>query len=227
MKGVILFGALCRPPLTPLKSAAAAARHAAPPMLPEEANPFALRVMRDEHYALAAMLRSLKALLRRARQAGTPPPFDVLRSMLLYIDEFPERRHQPKESKLLFPKLRALAPELQPVLDRLDADHARGPAAIRELEHLLLAWEVMGEARRAAFEDAAQRFTTGYLEHMACEEQEVLPLALRVFSKADWDDLEAAFAANRDPFTGHDADDEYRPLFERIVATAPAPIGLG
>jgi hypothetical protein len=38
---------------------------------------------------------------------GAPPPFDVLRAMLFYIDEFPERLHHTKESELLFPKLRA------------------------------------------------------------------------------------------------------------------------
>jgi hypothetical protein len=31
------------------------------------------------------------------------PPFDVLRAMLFYIDEFPERLHHTKESELLFP----------------------------------------------------------------------------------------------------------------------------
>jgi hypothetical protein len=39
--------------------------------------------------------------------------------------------------------------------------------------------------------------------------------------------LDAAFAANRDPLTGHDADDVFRPLFRKIVMTAPAPVGLG
>ena len=44
---------------------------------------------------------------------------------------------------------------------------------------------------------------------------------------ADWAELDAAFAANRDPLTGHAASDEYAPLFRRIVDTAPAPVGLG
>jgi hemerythrin-like domain-containing protein len=187
----------------------------------------ALDVIRDEHQALAAMLRSLKLLLAQAGRAGALPDFDVLRAMLLYVDEFPERLHHTKESQLLFPRLRERAPELATTLARLDNDHARGEAAIREVEHALLAYEVIGEPRRLAFEQAVDRYVTDYLEHMALEESQVLPAAQRALTPADWAELDAAFAANRDPLTGHAPADEYRELFHTIVNNAPAPIGLG
>ncbi|MCI1193309.1 hemerythrin domain-containing protein [Calidifontimicrobium sp. SYSU G02091] len=189
--------------------------------------PLTLTVIEQEHQALSAMLRSMSLLLAQARREQRLPDFDVLRAMLFYVDEFPERRHHPKESELLFPKLRARAPEIAPVLERLDADHARGEKAIRDLEHALLAFEVMGESRRDAFEQALARYLDFYLQHMALEEHEVLPAARRTLTEADWAELDAAFAANRDPLTGHEPSDEYRPLFQRIVNHAPAPIGLG
>jgi len=187
----------------------------------------ALDVIRDEHQALAAMLRSLKMLLAQARRENAMPDFEVLRAMLFYVDEFPERLHHTKESELLFPRLRARAPELATTLARLDKDHDRGEAAVREIEHALLAFEVMGESRRAAFEQAVDRYVTAYLEHMAVEEHEILPAAQRLLTAADWAELDTAFAANRDPLTGHQPDDEYRELFHTIVNNAPAPIGLG
>jgi len=187
----------------------------------------ALDVIRDEHQALAAMLRSLALLLQQSRRTGGLPPFDVLRAMLFYIDEFPERLHHTKESELLFPKLRERAPELAPVLDRLDHDHAAGERAIRDIEHALLAFEVMGESRRQAFETAIERYIADYLAQMGREEADVLPAAQRLFSEADWAELDAAFAANKDPLTGHEPEDGYRPLFSKIVNAAPAPIGLG
>jgi len=186
-----------------------------------------LDVIHEEHQALAAMLRSLLMLLTHARHAGTAPDFSVLRAMLFYVDEFPERLHHTKESQLLFPLLRQRAPELGPVLDRLDAEHSRGEAAIRELEHTLLAYEVMGDSRRAAFQAAAERYVGFYLEHMALEEAELLPAARRVFSADDWVALDAAFASNRDPLAGHEAPADYQPLFSKIVMRAPAPVGLG
>jgi hemerythrin-like domain-containing protein len=187
----------------------------------------ALDIIRDEHHALAAMLRSLTLLLAQARREQRVPDFEVLRAMLLYVDEFPERLHHTKESALLFPRLRERAPELAPVLDRLDREHAQGERAIRELEHALLAFEVLGEPRRAPFEAAVERYVQFYLQHMAVEEGEVLPAAARVLQAADWAELDAAFGANRDPLTGHAPEAAYARLFRLIVNTAPAPIGLG
>ena len=187
----------------------------------------ALDVIRDEHQALSAMLRSMGLLVAQAQREGHPPDFSVLRAMLFYVDEFPERLHHPKESELLFPRVRERCPALAATLDRLDADHARGEAAIGQLEHALLAYEVLGDARRDSFIEALDSYVHGYLAHMAVEESEILPAATAHLTQADWAVLDSAFAANRDPLTGHTADDVYRPLFSKIVRTAPAPVGLG
>jgi hemerythrin-like domain-containing protein len=188
--------------------------------------PLALRVIRDEHQALSAMLRSMGMLLAKSRRDGQLPPFEVLRAMMFYVDEFPERLHHSKEESLLFPAVRKRVPELGTVLDRLGRDHERGESALRDLEHKLLAFEVMGEPRREAFEKALETYTRNYLEHMALEELEVLPAAHKHLTPADWAALDAAFGANRDPLTGHDPADDYRPLFTKIVSHAPSPIGL-
>ena len=187
----------------------------------------ALIVMNDEHQAIAAMLRSLSMLVAQSRRARAPPDFGLLRAMLFYLDEFPERLHHAKESQLLFPRIRVRCPELVSVIDRLDADHLRGEAAIRGVERALLAFEILGESRRGTFDDSVQRYVGAYLHHMAIEESQVLPLARDRLTEDDWNELDAAFAANRDPLTGHAAPDEYRALFTRIVSQAPAPIGLG
>jgi hemerythrin-like domain-containing protein len=187
-----------------------------------------IKIIREEHAALAAMLRSILLLLAQHRTHRTLPDFAALRAMIFYVDEFPEQRHHRKESELLFPKLRARTPQSRALLDKLDDDHARGERNIRELEHALLAFEMMGEPRRAAFERAAQRYVDFYLGHMGIEEQEILPLAERVLTAQDWADLDEAFSANRDPLTGrHEPEAEYRALFTRIVNLVPAPIGLG
>lgn len=187
----------------------------------------ALNIIREEHQALAAMLRSLRMLAETARRQDTPPPFEVLRAMLVYVDEFPERLHHPKEEALLFPRVRARCPELATVLDRLQADHRAGTPRLRELEHALLCWEALGTQRRDAFVQALHHYVDFYLSHMALEEREVLPAAERHLSAADWAELDAAFAANQDPLVGHEPTEDYRPLFSRILARAPAPVGLG
>src|SRR6187551_1134918 len=113
-----------------------------------------LEVIRQEHSALAAMLRSMQMLLKMGPGDAPERFFDIVRAMLFYIDEFPERRHHPKESDLLFPRLARAAPELLPVIRRLENDHMQGEGRVRMLQHLLLAWELVGESRRQAFADA-------------------------------------------------------------------------
>lgn len=188
-----------------------------------------LDIIRDEHAALTAMLRSILLLVAESRRAGQAPDFAVLRAMLFYLDEFPDKRHHRKESLLLFPKLRARSLRARPLLDELEAQHARSERSIRDLEHALLAYEMLGESRREAFERSARHYVDFYLSHMAIEETQVLPLALKAFSREDWAELDAAFAKDREtqPPDPESTNADYRALFSRIVVTAPAPVGLG
>lgn len=193
-----------------------------------------IRIIRDEHVALAAMLRSLSSMIERGPNNGPKPLlepenfFDVVRAMLFYIDEFPERLHHPKESELLFPRVARMAPETAEIIDRLEQDHSSGELAVRELQHLLLAWQLVGDSRRAAFDQAAKQYITVYLKHMLLEETVILPVALRVLNDADWEELDAAFATNCDPLTGsYPHDPVYEQLFSRIVFQAPVPTNLG
>jgi hemerythrin-like domain-containing protein len=187
----------------------------------------AAQVIRDRHRALAAVLRSLQPLIDEGTGDNPERFFDILRAMLFYIDEFPEQRHHPKESHLLFPMLARVAPELRPVIQRLESDHMDGEARVRALQHKLLAWELIGESRREAFAAAVKEYVQLYLEHMRVKETQLLPVAERVLTTKDWDELGRAFEAGRDPFTAGERDPIYDRLFTRIVLAAPAPIGVG
>lgn len=188
----------------------------------------ALQIIRDEHSSLAAMLKSMRMMVERGPVDNSEQFFDVLRAMLFYIDEFPERLHHPKESDLLFPRVARAVPAVFATIERLENEHINGEKTVRELQHLLLAWELLGEPRKEAFVTRCKQYVAFYLEHMRLEETVILPEAERVLSDADWRELDMAFAKNCDPLTGkYPADPAYDRLFTRIVMRAPAPIGLG
>lgn len=207
---------------SPVCQAAVSTHHYGGPM-----SHLTLQIIRNEHAAVAAVLRSLSMMIAHGPRDERPRFFEVMRAMLFYIDEFPERLHHPKESALLFPKVIAGAPELVPVLERLEADHIDGERKVRELQHLLLAWELVGESRRGAFEKAAEDYVQFYLEHMRTEEAQILPAAQRVLTAVQWQELDTAFAQERDPLAGGTRDPIYERLFQHIVMTAPSPIGVG
>ena len=187
-----------------------------------------MQIIFEEHSALSAMLRSLSLMLRRGPEPNRDNFFNVLRAMLFYIDEFPQRLHHPKESELLFPPVLKRNPDLASVVEHLEKDHVREETQVRELQHLLLAWELLGDSRRNAFEHAIEEFLQFYLEHMRLEESVILPQAQKTLSPEEWRALDDAFATNCDPLTGkYPPGQDYQGLFTLITEHAPAPIGLG
>lgn len=187
-----------------------------------------LKIIRDEHASLAAMLQSMRMLVDKGPGESRRQFFDVLRAMLFYIDEYPERLHHPKESNLLFPKVIRASKKVMGAIDKLERDHQYSEKAARELQHQLLAWELLGTGRREAFLLSFQKYVEFYLAHMHLEESVILPEAEAVLSEADWAEMDAEFEKNADPLTGHyPPPAEYEQLFSLIVQRAPAPIGLG
>ena len=71
------------------------------------------------------------------------------------------------------------------------------------------------------------RFVGRYRAHMDKEEQKVMPLAQRVLTAQDWAEIEAAFAAHRDPLSGASPETDPEVLFRRLANIVPAPLGLG
>ena len=126
------------------------------------------------------------------------------------------------------PRVARAAPDTMAAIERLEHDHMGGEERVRELVHLLMAWEYLGESRREPFETAARAYVHFYLEHMQLEESTVLPAAEAHLCEADWQALDLAFSTHRDPLTRHSPrDPAFDRLFTRIVMQAPAPVGVG
>jgi hemerythrin-like domain-containing protein len=187
-----------------------------------------LQVIKDEHSSLASVLKSIRMMIQRGPGDQAEQFFDVLRAMLFYIDEFPECQHHPKESKLLFPLVARSNPQIKEIVERLEGEHQSGQTSVRELQHLLVAWELVGDSRRPLFSETCGRYIDFYLEHMRMEEAIILPAAERTLNADELAKLDAAFETNRDPLSKKQpADPVYSRLFTRIVMHAPSPIGLG
>lgn len=190
--------------------------------------PTTLRVIREEHHSLKAMLQSMHLLIEQGPGHDKSKFFRALRAMLFYIDQYPERLHHPKETELLFPIVSARDPSVAQAIATLDLDHERSQHTVRDLQHQLLQWEFLGESERQVFVDAFEKYKCAYLEHMQLEERVIFPAAINHLTKQDWETVDVAFVANQDPLSGgHSANGIYAELFSRISQEAPAPIGLG
>ena len=181
----------------------------------------------SEHRSLAAVLHAMSALVREVRERGKHVDPKAFRAILYYLDVFLEREHHHKEESVLFPRIRWRTHDADAILDDLAREHQSGEHAIRDLEQAFVRYEERGDAEFALFADAVDRYVKRYLEHIRKEEREVMPLALRVLNEQDWADVEAAFAAHRDPLGGIGPETTHDQLFRRIVLLVPAPYGVG
>ena len=184
--------------------------------------------IQDEHASLSAMLLSLRMMVKRGPKDESTLFFDVLRAMLFNIDEVPEKQHHTKESQFLFPAIARRSLTCKALIESLEVEHQKGESAVRELQHMLLAWEILGDSRRKEFEEAVTRYLDFYFLHMKQEETIIIPEALKVLTTDDWLLIDQAFAYNKDPLSKNNQRDPiYDRLFTKIVMQAPEPIGLG
>jgi hemerythrin-like domain-containing protein len=185
----------------------------------------AITILKSEHRSISVILAAMKELARIVEEQAVRPDFRAFRAMLRYIDEYPERLHHPKEDRFLFTRLAARSPEAKRLVDDLRSEHVAGARRIRDLERALLFFEDRWPAGTGEFRIAVDDYAAFHWAHMRKEEDQLLPLAMRVLTADDWAAIDAAFAQNEDPMAGLGAPD-LRALFSRIAHLSPAPVGL-
>ena len=169
----------------------------------------ALDIIREEHRSLAAVLH---ALLERVDDATVPAEPTLLRAMLFYIEQFPERLHHPKEDAYLFRCLRARSGECDALIAELEQQHAAGAA------HLAVMRSALDAGDAAHFAHELKDFAQMQWQHMAAEEKLLLPAASRLLQAQDWREIAEAFTTNGDP--RFDAAESFDSLASRLIALA-------
>lgn len=180
------------------------------------------RIIEQEHQRLGAVIRAMLHFVRGIGEGDDAPPFKVFRAMLLYIADFPEKMHHPKEDGL-FALLQKRTATVDDTIAELEAQHAQGEALVRNLEHQLTRYELQGGAAADKFFTAVEDYAAFYFGHMRVEEEIILPAVEKFLTSDDWYDADHAFALNE-----FSADMEsFEQLFSMIANITPAPIGLG
>ncbi|MFA7606477.1 MAG: hemerythrin domain-containing protein [Rhodocyclaceae bacterium] len=190
----------------------------------------ALRIIQDEHQALAGIIHAVHYMLKEIGAGQMQPDFRLLRAMVHYLDAYPEQRHHPREDHYLFARLKQLTGDGAEAIARLEREHAMGDARMQALNDAVRAYEADPTGRFDDFVRAFDTFADFYRSHMMLEEREIFPLCRKHFSSEDWRVIDAAFRENRDPMTGEALpveQEDFQRIFSRLVAAAPPPIGLG
>jgi hemerythrin-like domain-containing protein len=189
-------------------------------------SPLAIQIIKDEHLAISAVLYTLRYLVKGMRK-GAKPDFALLKAILDYIVSYPDRWHHPKEDKYLFSAVKRRSHDADALIAKLEREHQLGYPMVEALKVQLLAFQHEDDGAQARFFDAAERYAELEWTHLQTEEEQLLPLAERVLTAADWKEIDAAFEENDNPLFGIKPKEEAEALYQKILSLAPAPIGFG
>jgi len=185
----------------------------------------AVQTIRLEHFNVASVLVCLRYLVDQIEKGRWQPDFELLASVVTYMESFPEVMHHPKEENYLFKALLRRDPGLAKKLDLVRAEHVEGAAKLQALRGALAAYRCTADAFNA-FKLAADDYVVFERRHMKREERELLPLALKLLTDEDWKEIDAAFARNDDPLFGRERKREFGSLLQHILDLAPSPFGF-
>lgn len=186
----------------------------------------ALSMIRDEHDALTRVLYTLQTLLERNEAGVAAPEFELCSAVLLYLDDFQEREHHPKEEACLFEPLTAATHEHQVVIDSLRAGHRHGATAMAGLYRALVHFQGGAPGGLQAFRAAVDAYAAAMVEHMRIEE-DLIACSAGALDQTAWVRLAQAFADNDDPLFGKHRRAEFKRLFHHIQVLTPRKLKPG
>lgn len=147
------------------------------------------------------------------------PNYPLMLDIIEYLRDYADQYHHPREDAV-FSRLLHYLPDRQLPLARLQQEHRVIANAGTTLQRLLE--EVQSDAvlSRREVEAAAATYLMYYGNHIAREEEDILPLAAKTLSADDWRAAAAAAPAGDDPLFGSSPKERFRDLRRRISLEA-------
>jgi hemerythrin-like domain-containing protein len=180
--------------------------------------PDAILMLRLEHRRIHSVLDILAGELH-ALDDEEAPSFRLLEGALLYLSDFSDECHHPKED-LIYRKLAAASRRSVGPLIGLEREHEDLARLTRR------ALETVREARLdskrplAPIADALRELLDHYRRHMAGEEKHLFATALRRLAEDDWTAIDFDLFDRPDPAFDHRTEERFAELYERLTEAA-------
>ena len=175
-------------------------------------------VWHAEHMRFASLLDFIEQQMG-AFHDGKDPDYELMHDVVYYLHHYADRYHHPREDAA-FALLVKRDPGLSVAINRLLEEHRElavaGSTLLKYLDDILEDRVI----KRATVEAAAATYLVNYRNHLAVEENEVLPYANRTLKADDWAAAAAAVPAIPDPLFGDDVGERYRELRKWIKSRA-------
>ena len=170
--------------------------------------------LRGDHRNMSLLLDLLEAEIDRLAAYGEPD-YDFVRDIMLYMTEYPDVVHHPKED-VVYQYLKSLRPEIHADLQRVEIDHQYLKESGVELQNDIDALSSGAILDPDELIEKLRHYTDQFREHMYWEEVELFSLADELQHYGDWSEVLIKNDEIGDPLFGSRVERKYRRLLTRI-----------
>ena len=144
---------------------------------------------------------------------GRTPDMSMMRSIVVYIQEYPEQAHHPLEDVIYSILLER--EEKISLLHDLVTDHTELELVTRKLRESVELY-IKGAFSKEMLKHQLSTFLIRQRQHLYTEEIEIYPLAQHILTKEDWKKIQSSVLRKDDPVFGEHTQNDYELLYREI-----------
>jgi hemerythrin-like domain-containing protein len=175
-----------------------------------------MKDLHKDHRNFSSLLKLLTQQLNIVREVK-PPDYDLMLSMGLYVENYPDLIHHPKED-VIFNVFIELCEEGRETIEQLITEHKAFKQITQNfrvsIENILTGLTIS----REEFEKELADFIARQKNHIKTEEGRIFPLIEKVLTDNDWQRIENLIPVKADPLFGGNVQKRYDTLYKNIAS---------
>jgi len=172
-------------------------------------------LLRQEHRNIEKLLLVLERELAVFAR-GDRPDYEVLQAVIAYFQVYPDVYHHPLEN-LVFERLKALDPTAVENIGDLAGEHRIGSERLRRVAQAIESVLADRELLRQDISDIIRDFIEHERRHIAMEDRDFFPAAVRVLQPQDWADITLRSTDQKDPLFSEVVEERFDAVRGHII----------
>ena len=172
-------------------------------------------LLRQEHRNIEKLLQVLERELKVFAR-GERPDYEVIQAVIAYFQVYPDVYHHPPEN-LVFQKLKARDSTAAANIGDLEAAHRSGSDRLRQVAQAVDSVLADRDLLRQAVEDVIRNFIEQERRHIAMEERDFFPAAVKALEPQDWMEITSRLTDQPDPLFSEVVEERFDAVRKHIM----------
>jgi hemerythrin-like domain-containing protein len=172
-------------------------------------------LLRQEHRNIEKLLLVLERELDVFAR-GDRPDYEVIEAVIAYFQVYPDVYHHPLEN-LVFERLRVRDPATAENIGDLAGEHRVGSERLRRVAHAIEGVLADRELLRQDISDIIRDFIEHERRHIAMEDRDFFPAAVKVLQPQDWADITSRSTDQKDPLFSEIVEERFDAVRRHII----------